>query len=173
MSRYSPLFSRRHLYDFAVTIHSPPVSRTGDGPRRAADPRVGPLGADDKPAAAARINVGFIGTGNQGLNDIKGFLGDGRVQIVAVCDLTRESPGYWNGGVAGREPARRLIEKHYGGAKKSGTYKGCATYEDFRDLLGARTSTPSSFPLPTTGTPSRSSPRARRTRIFTARSRSR
>ncbi len=95
----------------------------------------GALGADDKPAASARINVGFIGTGNQGLNDIGGFLGDPRVQIVAVCDVNKESAGYWNGGVAGREPARRKIEKHYGDGKKSGTYKGCKTYNDFRELL--------------------------------------
>ena len=95
----------------------------------------GALGDEKKPAASKRITVGFIGTGNQGLNDIRGFLGDSRVQIVAVCDLNKEGPGYWNGGVAGREPAKRLIEKHYAGQTKSGTYKGCDAYADFRDVL--------------------------------------
>jgi predicted dehydrogenase len=98
----------------------------------------GALGAGEKPAASRRITVGFIGTGNQGLNDIRGFLGDARVQIVAVCDVNKESAGYWSGGVAGREPARRLIEKHYAKAKKSGKYKGCDAYSDFRDLLGRK-----------------------------------
>jgi predicted dehydrogenase len=98
----------------------------------------GVLGAADKPAASERIALGFIGTGNQGLNDIRGFLGDSRVQIVAVCDVNKESPGYWNGGVAGREPARHVIEEHYAKEKKSGKYKGCDTYSDFRELLARK-----------------------------------
>ena len=95
----------------------------------------GVLGDEKKPAPSKRITVGFIGTGNQGLNDIRGFLGDSRVQVVAVCDLNKEGPGYWNGGVAGREPAKRLVEKHYASQTKSGTYKGCDAYADFRDVL--------------------------------------
>ena len=98
----------------------------------------GALGDTKKPAASKRITLGFIGTGNQGLNDIGGFLGDPRVQIVAVCDVNRESSGYWNGGVAGREPARRRVEKHYAADRKSGKYKGCDAYNDFRDLLARK-----------------------------------
>ncbi len=98
----------------------------------------GALGAAGRAPASARINVGFIGTGNQGLNDIRGFLGDGRVQIVAVCDVNRESAGYWDGGVAGREPARRLVEQHYAADRKAGKYKGCTAYRDFRDLLARK-----------------------------------
>jgi predicted dehydrogenase len=98
----------------------------------------GVLGAADKPAASERITVGFIGTGNQGTNDLKGFLGDKRVQVVAVCDLNKESPGYWDGKVAGREPARRLVDDHYAAERKSGKYKGCDAYTDFRELLGRK-----------------------------------
>jgi predicted dehydrogenase len=96
------------------------------------------LGDGDRPAASKRITLGVVGTGNMGLGDIQGFLGDKRVQVVAVCDVNTESAGYWNGGVAGREPARRLVEKHYAEEKKSGTYKGCAAYADFRDLLARK-----------------------------------
>jgi predicted dehydrogenase len=92
------------------------------------------LGKDGKVAASERITIGVIGTGNQGLNDIRSLLRDERVQIVAVCDVNREGPGYWNGGVAGREPAKRLIEGHY--SKQQGAeYKGCATLTDFRELI--------------------------------------
>src|SRR5271165_6363525 len=49
------------------------------------------LGKEGKVAPSNRIAVGFIGTGNQGMNDIRGFLGDNRVQIAAVCDVNRES----------------------------------------------------------------------------------
>jgi myo-inositol 2-dehydrogenase/D-chiro-inositol 1-dehydrogenase len=87
------------------------------------------------PPPSRRINLGVIGCGNQGINDLKLFLADERVQIVAVCDVNRQSPGYWNGSIAGREPARDLVEWHYGRARQSGVYKGCAVYEDFRELL--------------------------------------
>src|SRR5262245_26344483 len=93
------------------------------------------LGRDEKVALSKRITVGCIGTGNMGLGDIRGFLGDPRVQVVAVCDVNKESPGYWAGAVAGREPARRLVEGHYAAEKKSGTYKACEVYSDFRDLI--------------------------------------
>src|SRR5947209_4639479 len=94
------------------------------------------LGDDKKVAPSNRITIGAIGSGNMGMGDIRGLLGDPRVQIVAVCDVNRESAGYWNGAVAGREPGRRLVEEHYAADKKSGKYKGCETYVDFRELIG-------------------------------------
>ena len=38
-------------------------------------------------------------------------------------------------GMGGREPAKRLIEAYYGSRKGSGTYNGCAAYNDYRELL--------------------------------------
>lgn len=38
-------------------------------------------------------------------------------------------------GVAGREPAQKVIEGYYGAQKRSGQYKGCSAYNDFRELL--------------------------------------
>ncbi len=94
------------------------------------------LGKAGKVAPSNRITMGCIGTGNQGINDLRSFLRDERVQITAVCDVNRQSVGYWNNGVGGREPARRIVEEHYARNKESGTYKGCATYEDFREVIG-------------------------------------
>jgi predicted dehydrogenase len=94
--------------------------------------------AQDRPSASNRITMGVIGTGNQGTGDMQNFLADDRVQVVAVCDLNKESPGYWDGAIAGREPARILVEWHYARAKRSGIYKGCTAYEDFRDLLARK-----------------------------------
>ncbi len=96
------------------------------------------LGRDGKVAPSNRITMGFIGTGNQGTNDLRAFLEDERVQVVAVCDVNRESPGYWDGAVAGREPARRLVDAHYAAHSESGTSKGCVAYTDFRELLGRK-----------------------------------
>jgi len=38
-------------------------------------------------------------------------------------------------GVAGREPAQKVVEAYYGTQKRSGVYRGCAAYNDFRELL--------------------------------------
>ena len=94
------------------------------------------LGLGRRAAPSDRITLGVIGAGNQGFNDIRSFLGDDRVQIVAVCDVNREGPGYWNGKVGGREPARRMVEEHYGKDRPSGTSRGCAAYVDYREILG-------------------------------------
>lgn len=69
---------------------------------------------------------------------MKQFLKDARVQVVAICDVNRESAGYWNGAVAGRDPAKKIVEEYYAQNKPSGTWKGCTAYEDFRDLLARR-----------------------------------
>jgi predicted dehydrogenase len=38
-------------------------------------------------------------------------------------------------GVAGREPAQKIVDAYYGSQQRSGQYKGCAAYNDFRELL--------------------------------------
>jgi len=93
------------------------------------------LGGTRSVAPSNRIVMGCIGTGNQGTNDMRDFLQDKRVQIVAVCDVNRESDGYWDNRVGGREPAKRIVTEHYAKNSAAGTYKGCRSYEDFRDVL--------------------------------------
>ena len=96
------------------------------------------LGQAARPAASDRVTLAVIGTGNQGTGDMREFLKDERVQVVAVCDLNRMSPGYWDGGIGGREPARSFVEWHYGREKRSGAYKGCGMHEDFREVLARK-----------------------------------
>lgn len=96
------------------------------------------LGQTDRPAASGRVTMAVIGVGNQGIGDMLRFLPDPRVQVVAVCDVNRMSPGYWNGAIGGREPARSYVEWHYAKDKRSGVYKGCSMYEDFREVLARK-----------------------------------
>jgi predicted dehydrogenase len=96
------------------------------------------LGAIGRTAANSRINIGVIGTGNQGTNDIHSMIPDERVQITTVCDVNRESAGYWDGKVAGREPARRFINDYYAKKSGAGSYKGCDALTDFRELLARK-----------------------------------
>ncbi len=93
------------------------------------------LGLQGATAPSNRIHLGIIGTGNQGTNDMRQFLRDARVQVVAVCDVNKKGPGYWNGATAGRDPAREIAEAYYAEKSASGNYKGCSAYRDFRELL--------------------------------------
>src|ERR1700751_2053120 len=38
-------------------------------------------------------------------------------------------------GVSGREPCQKIVEAYYAMQQRSGNYKGCAAYTDFRELL--------------------------------------
>jgi predicted dehydrogenase len=38
-------------------------------------------------------------------------------------------------GVSGREPCQKIVEAYYGTQQRSGEYRGCAAYSDFRELL--------------------------------------
>src|SRR5438270_8190330 len=93
------------------------------------------LGRGAGPAPSNRVTVGIIGCGNMGTGDLQQYLKDERVQVVAVCDVNRQSAGYWDNAFAGREPARQIAEWTYAVDKRSGVYKGCTAYEDFRELL--------------------------------------
>jgi len=105
-------------------------------------PRRSP-GAAGSIAASDRITLAGIGMGGQGIQNMSALQAFPEVQVVAVCDVNRESGGYlswnWDRGkrkaVAGREPARRLMDKLYAAGSKSGTYKGCRAYTDYRELL--------------------------------------
>lgn len=93
------------------------------------------LGRGRRPAPSDRITMGIIGAGNQGTNNMMGFLDDERVQVVAVCDVNAESAGYWNGRFAGREPARKTVDWFYAREIRSGQYAACTGHEDFREVL--------------------------------------
>ena len=87
-------------------------------------------------APSNRIQVAVIGTGNQGTQDLRAFLGEEDVQVVAVCDVNRGSGGYKSEDqFLGREPAIRLVNDTYAASTRSGTYRGCDAYEDFREVL--------------------------------------
>ncbi|MBI2926178.1 MAG: Gfo/Idh/MocA family oxidoreductase [Verrucomicrobia bacterium] len=47
--------------------------------------------------------------------------------------LTRSTDA--NAGMAGREPCQKIVEGYYGSQKRSGQYRGCTAYTDFRELL--------------------------------------
>lgn len=100
----------------------------GAGAAVAAGPWILPAasrGQDATPAVGDRITMGCIGVGGMGRGNMGAFMGFKQVQMVAVCDVDAKS----------REDARQAVEKHYAHDKESGVWKGCAAYNDFRELL--------------------------------------
>jgi len=84
-----------------------------------------------------KLNIAIIGTGGQGIHNIKALFGQADAQVMAICDVNEESDysRFYYGGTAGRRPALQLIERRYADRKASGQYKGCASYVDFRKML--------------------------------------
>lgn len=91
-----------------------------------------------RPAPSERVTLAVLGCGSQGTQDMRGFLQDERVQVVAVCDPEKASRRYNRHfkSAFGREPARHLVDAHYGQQQgKTGSGGFCQAYEDFREVL--------------------------------------
>ena len=105
------------------------------------------LGGRSHIPPSGKLTLAGIGTGGQGLQNLSAFQQFPEVQVVAVCDVNREGGGYlswnWTQGkeqrAGGREPARRAVTQHYADQRRSGTYRGCNAYTDFRELLARET----------------------------------
>jgi predicted dehydrogenase len=115
MSQHRSEITRRNFVRSAVaTAASLPVLLPGST-----------LG-DDKKVASERLTLGFIGMGTQNRGHLGHFLGQKDTQVLAVCDVDTTR----------REAARKMVEERYAKDQKTGQYKGCAAYNDFRELLG-------------------------------------
>ncbi|WP_289029174.1 Gfo/Idh/MocA family oxidoreductase [uncultured Algoriphagus sp.] len=106
-----------------------------------------------------QLTVANIGCGTQGLREMGSLLQNPKVRVVAVCDVNKFSTDYidwspygirndirrtigddswWEGksGIpGGRDIGKEYVEKFYAKNSPSGDYKGCASYEDYRELF--------------------------------------
>ncbi len=117
-------------------------------------------GANWTPVPASKtIKLGCIGVGAQGTRVMMDFLKIPDVQVVAVCDVNRETSDYsewgkdeivnkerkllsdpswgsdWKGPTCGRDPAGRLVDAYYRNVRKLADYRACGRYNDFRALI--------------------------------------
>ena len=99
---------------------------------RAAATAVGPaiipataFGKDAAASPADRLTMGIVGVGGQGGYHMRTLSGYQDVRILAVADVDAER----------REAAVEHVDNAYAAERKSGTYRGCAQYNDFRELL--------------------------------------
>ena len=97
------------------------------------------LGADGATAASERIALGCIGVGGQGFLNMKSFITNPAVQVVAICDVSEESDysKFYFGGTAGRKPVKAFAEQYYAD-KKDGSFKGVEGYVDYQDVISRK-----------------------------------
>ena len=81
-------------------------------------------GAGGRPAASNRIGIAHIGTGGRGSSLMGGFLGNGEVQVLGVCDVDD----------ARIDRSKKRVDGAYS-QQAPGTYAGCKDYKDFRAIL--------------------------------------
>lgn len=80
------------------------------------------FGAEEKrPTAANRITLGVVGSGWQGMSNLKGFLNHADCQVVAVCDLDKNH----------LEEGREAVNAKY-------KNQDCKTYHDYREMLARK-----------------------------------
>src|SRR5208337_1197977 len=118
------------------------------------------LGGPGVIAPSDKITLAYIGTGTQGLRELLSLLAIPDIQIVAVCDPSKEAVGYrdwsrdsllknirktlgkqdWRAGSegiipGGRDVAKSIVETYYAANRPGGAFRGCSSYADFRELL--------------------------------------
>ena len=79
------------------------------------------LGGSGFVAPSKRLTLGVIGLGIQGTGDMRAFLGNPEVQVVAVCDVNEEQ----------RAKGKQVVDTHYGNSD-------CAHFTDFRELMARK-----------------------------------
>ena len=82
------------------------------------------LGKAGDVAPSERITLGFIATGKQSKHLMRSFLNSPGTHVLAACDVDKLKLAR----------GKKIVEDHYAN-KSGGTYKGCDTYGDFRELL--------------------------------------
>ena len=110
-------------------------------------------------APSDKITLAYIGCGTQGMREMTDLIANPKIQIVSVCDPNKQSEDYidWSpngirdgirkalqdpnwgnqfkGIPGGRDIGQEFVEKYYAKNKSNKKYKGCASYEDYRELL--------------------------------------
>jgi predicted dehydrogenase len=79
------------------------------------------FGSQEKAAPSNRLAIGMIGMGTMNYGHLKRALGIADAQIVAVCDVDKDR----------RDFCANAVNKGY---SKNAEYKGCAVYNDFREI---------------------------------------
>lgn len=87
------------------------------------------LGRGGAVAPSERVTLGCIGVGGQGQGNMRNFISQPEVQLVALCDVEKDS------GLQGVEPAARAAAAHAESVGRPIDAASLARFGDFRELL--------------------------------------
>jgi predicted dehydrogenase len=94
------------------------------------------LGGLGRVPPSEQLNVAVVGTGGQGIVNIRNLLKQADVNLTAICDVAEfwDNSHVYHRHNGGRGPAMKTIEEHH---LKAGTESahGCAVHVDFRLML--------------------------------------
>jgi hypothetical protein len=118
------------------------------------------LGGKNYIPPSDKITLGYIGMGTQGIRELLPLLQVPEIQVVAVCDPSKEARGYkdwgkdylkdgirktindskWQPGgdnmiPGGRDNGKSIVDGYYANIHPDQKYKGCNAYADARELL--------------------------------------
>ncbi|MGZ8509785.1 MAG: Gfo/Idh/MocA family protein [Chitinophagaceae bacterium] len=118
------------------------------------------LGGNGFIAPSDKITMGYIGMGTQGIRELLPMLAVPEIQVIAVCDPSKEARGYkdwskdglkneirkaiqkpnWEPGgdntiPGGRDNGKSIVDTYYSNVKPDQKYKSCNSYADVRELL--------------------------------------
>jgi Oxidoreductase family, C-terminal alpha/beta domain/Oxidoreductase family, NAD-binding Rossmann fold len=118
------------------------------------------LGGKNYIAPSDKITLAYIGCGTQGLRELLPMLAVPEIQVVAVCDPSKEARAYkdwakdwlkneirktiqkpdWEPGgdntiPGGRDNGKSIVDTFYANVHPEQQYKGCNAYADARELL--------------------------------------
>ena len=121
------------------------------------------LGGNRHTPPSDRLNIAYIGCGTQGIREMTSLLEQEDIQITSVCDPNKfstnyvdwslhgirnrvrralEDPGWgaaWEGIPGGRDVGQELVNRYYALKREKDSYRGCASYSDYRELLAKET----------------------------------
>ena len=118
------------------------------------------LGGPGYVAPSDKITLAYIGVGTQGLREMLDLLPVPEIQIVAVCDPSKDAVEYrdwdrnsllnnirrtlgkpdWRAGSegtipGGRDAAKDIVDTYYAGQRSADSFQACSAYADYRELL--------------------------------------
>ena len=117
------------------------------------------LGGAGYVAPSDKVNMALIGCGTQAIRQLMGdWLPREDLHLACICDPNKDSDNYRDWGPhiirdqvrefiknplwgsetgirAGREAGKEIVESYYANIRGISEYKGCHTYEDYREML--------------------------------------
>jgi hypothetical protein len=121
------------------------------------------LGGVGYTAPSDKLNIAYIGCGTQGIREMADLIKQEDIQITTVCDPNKFSTNYvdwslngirntvrraiedpqWGSALdgipGGRDVGKELVDKYYALRSGQGSYNGCTSYNDYRELLEKET----------------------------------